>query len=311
MNGNDGTLITHREADGTRLSQRDLRLALMVALIWGVNFVVIRVGLDAYPPLLLVSLRFLVVAVIGTRLIPRPDMEWGWLIAIGLFLGAGQFGFLFLAMDKGMPAGPAAVVLQIQAAFTMVLALVVLGERPSRGRVVGMAVAVAGLVLLAIDAKQRVAFVGFSLTLVSALSWALGNIVIRRQAQAAARLSKPSEAEPSGLAVIVWASLIPPVPLFVLSLVLEGPTRIGEALGSLNLLGIGAILYLAGLATYVGFGTWTSLLSRYPASTVAPFSLLVPPVGLIAAWLILGEQPTGLALFGSAIVVGGLALSGR
>ena len=222
-----------------------------------------------------------------------------------------------------MPAGLAAVVLQIQAAFTMVLALVVLRERPSRGRVIGMAVAVVGLGLLALDAKQRVAFVGFSLTLVSALSWALGNIVVRRQAQAANRTSlveasgeatnepRPSGAKPSGLAVIVWASLVPPLPLFLLSLIVEGPTRIGEALGSLNLLGIGAILYLAGLATYVGFGTWTSLLSRYPASTVAPFSLLVPPVGLIAAWLLLGEQPSTLALLGSGIVVAGLALSGR
>ncbi len=300
----------------------------MVALIWGVNFVVIRVGLDAYPPLLLVSLRFLVVAVVGTRLVPRPKMAWGWLVAIGLFLGAGQFGFLFLAMDRGMPAGLAAVVLQIQAAFTMVLALVVLGERPSRGRVVGMTVAVVGLVVLAIDAKQRVAFVGFSLTLVSALSWAIGNIVIRRQAQAVTSVSAvepvelartgaessgvgASESRPSGLAIIIWASLIPPIPLFILSLLLEGPVRIGEALGSLNLLGIGAILYLAGLATYVGFGTWTSLLSRYPASTVAPFSLLVPPVGLLAAWLLLGEQPSALGLLGSGVVVGGLALSGR
>ncbi len=300
----------------------------MVALIWGVNFVVIRVGLDAYPPLLLVSLRFLVVAVVGTRLVPRPEMAWGWLVAIGLFLGAGQFGFLFLAMDRGMPAGLAAVVLQIQAAFTMVLALVVLGEGPSRGRVAGMTVAVVGLVVLAIDAKQRVAFVGFSLTLVSALSWAIGNIVIRRQAQAVTSVSavepfelarpgaqasgvRESDSRPSGLAIIIWASLIPPVPLFILSLLLEGPARIGDALGSLNLLGIGAILYLAGLATYVGFGTWTSLLSRYPASTVAPFSLLVPPVGLLAAWLLLGEQPSTLGLLGSGVVVAGLALSGR
>lgn len=107
--------------------------------------------------------------------------------------------------------------------------------------------------------------------------------------------------------MIVWASLVPPLPMLALSMVVEGPGRISEALSRIDFGGVGAIVYLAFAATFLGFGTWSSLMSRYEASTVAPFSLLVPPIGLAAAWLFLGERPAVLSIVGTVIVLAGLA----
>ena len=90
-----------------------------------------------------------------------------------------------------------------------------------------------------------------------------------------------------------------------------GSDRIGDALTHLDAAGVGAIAYLAVLATFVGFGTWNSLLSRHPATTIAPFSLLVAPIGILSAWLLLGEQPSGLVLIGSGMVVLGLLIPYR
>ncbi len=278
------------------MTHRDSAFAVAVVVIWGVNFVVIRVGLDSYPPLLMATLRFALVAGIGVWIVPRPAVSWSRLIAVGLTFGVGQFGFIFVAIDRGMSAGLAAVVLQAQAAFTLLFAVPVFRERISSRQLVGILVSTAGLVLLAFDVGDGVDLDGFVLTLFGAAAFGAGNIAIK-----GARTS-------DGLALIVWASLIPPIPLLVLSVWLEGPDRIGDAMSHFDVGGVGALLYLAVMATYVGFGTWSSLLSKYSASIVAPFTLIVPPIGLATAWLFLGERPPVLALAAATVIVAGVAI---
>ncbi|HEX6443788.1 MAG TPA: EamA family transporter [Streptosporangiales bacterium] len=273
-----------------------LLLAVLVAVIWGVNFVVIDVGLGHFPPLLFAALRFTLVALPAVFFVRRPGVAVRWVLAVGLFLGVGQFGLLFVAMATGMPAGLAALVLQTQALFTVLFAVVLLRELPNRRQLAGIAIAVLGMVLIGVERHASVPLLALLLTIAAGASWAVSNI--------ATRVARPRD----GLSLIVWASLVPPLPLTGLSLLIEGPGTDVTAFRHVSWSGLGALVYIVVLSTLVGYGIWTTLLREYPASQVAPFTLLVPVVGIAAAWLLLGEQPGLGELAGAVVVLAGLAV---
>ncbi|MEM5312153.1 EamA family transporter [Paraburkholderia sp. JHI869] len=283
------------------MSPKDLLLALVVVLAWGVNFVVIKVGLHGVPPLLLGALRFMLAAFPAVLFVKRPQLPLRWLLAYGATISLGQFAFLFTAMYVGMPAGLASVVLQAQAFFTLGFAAVFLRERFHAQNVVGLLIAAGGLALIGVQSvqggAQGMTIAGFVLTLCAACMWALGNIVTK----------KVGKVDLVGL--VVWASLVPPLPFLVLSYFMEGPQRIAAALSGIGMTSVGAIVYLAFVATLIGYSLWSRLLSKYPASQVAPFSLLVPIVGLASASLLLGEQLTSAEIGGAVLVMGGLAVN--
>ena len=279
------------------MSPKDLLLALVVIVVWGMNFVVIKVGLEEMPPLLLGALRFLLAAFPAILFIKRPQIPLRWLLAYGLTISFGQFAFLFSAMSLGMPAGLASLVLQSQAFFTLLFAVLLLGERLHRANLFGLLVAAAGLLLIGLQGDRIMTLAGFALTIGAAVMWALGNIITRK-------LGKVNL-----VGLVVWGSLIPPLPFLALSWLLEGPQAMESALRGLGLNSILVLIYLAFGATILGYGLWSRLLSRYPASQVAPFSLLVPVVGLSSAALLLDEHLSGLQLLGALLVMCGLLLN--
>jgi O-acetylserine/cysteine efflux transporter len=279
------------------MSPRDLLLALIVVIAWGVNFVVIKVGLHGVPPMLLGALRFTLAAVPAVFFVKRPKMPWRWLFAYGATISFGQFAFLFSAMYVGMPAGLASLVLQAQAFFTLIFAALFLHERFGLANVAGLLIALAGLAVIGLQGGHAMSAAGFVLTLCAACMWALGNIVTK----------KAGNVDLVGL--VVWGSLIPPLPFFAASFVFEGPRAIAAALTGISAMSIFAVVYLALIATLVGYSLWGRLLSRYPASQVAPFSLLVPIVGLASASLLLGEQLSVVQIAGALLVMAGLAVN--
>lgn len=279
------------------MSPKDLLLALVVIVVWGMNFVVIRVGLDNIPPMLLGALRFLLAAFPAVFFIKRPQMPLRWLLAYGLTISLGQFAFLFSAMKVGMPAGLASLVLQSQAFFTLFFAALFLGERLRATNLVGLLIAAGGLLLIGLQGDRSMTLAGFVLTICAASMWALGNIVTR----------KVGKVNLTGL--VVWGSLVPPIPFFVLSWLLEGPQTIESSLRGFGLSSALVLLYLSFGATILGYSLWSRLLSRYPANTVAPFSLLVPVVGLTSAALLLDEHLGLLQGLGALLVMLGLVVN--
>jgi O-acetylserine/cysteine efflux transporter len=279
------------------MSPRDLLLALVVVVAWGVNFVVIKVGLHGVPPMLLGALRFTLAAVPAVFFVKRPNLPWRWLFAYGATISFGQFAFLFSAMYVGMPAGLASLVLQAQAFFTLIFAALFLHERFRLPNIAGLLIAAGGLAVIGLQGGHSMTVAGFALTLCAACMWALGNIVTK----------KVGKVDLVGL--VVWGSLIPPLPFFAASYLFEGPQRIVAALSGISAMSIFAIVYLAFIATLIGYGLWSRLLSRYPASQVAPFSLLVPIVGLASASLFLDEQLTMVQIAGAMLVMAGLAVN--
>jgi O-acetylserine/cysteine efflux transporter len=279
------------------VSPKDLLLALVVIIVWGLNFVVIKIGLHDMPPMLLGALRFMLAAFPAMLFIKRPQIPLRWLLLYGLTISLGQFAFLFYAMSVGMPAGMASLVLQSQAFFTLLLAALFLGERLRMANLFGLLVAAAGLLLIGLQGDRLMTLAGFGLTIGAASMWALGNIVTRK-------LGKVNL-----VGLVVWGSLVPPLPFLALSWLLEGPEAIEAALRGINLESILVLIYLAFGATILGYGLWSRLLSRYPASQVAPFSLLVPVVGLTSSALLLDEQLGPLQVLGALLVMLGLLIN--
>jgi O-acetylserine/cysteine efflux transporter len=275
----------------------DLLTAVFVALVWGLNFVVIKLGLAELPPLLFSALRFTVAALPWIFFVGRPQAPWRIILSIGLFLGLLKFSALFIGMDLGMPAGLASLTLQAQAFFTVLFAAVWLKERPTPRHLIGMAVAFGGLALIALDfgaAPQSLA--GLGLVVLAAAFWGIANLFMKEARGV------------NALNLIVWVSLVPPLPLLAASLSLDGPEAVSAALIGLDWTGVGAVLYIGLGATIVGFGLWGRLLRRYPAAVVAPFSLLVPIFGMSSGALLLGEPLGPLRIAAAGLVLAGLAI---
>ena len=282
------------------LAPRDLLLTLATVTLWGFSFVPIKVGLRELPPFALAALRFFFAAVPLVLVIKRPRMPWRDIAGYGVAIGVVQFGLLFLGMQLGMPAGLSSLVIQMQVFFTIGLAIAFFGDRLQRHNLVGAGIATAGIVILAAQKLiegAHATLVGFALVIVAALAWGVGNVISKHAAAA-------HDADMFGL--IVWSSLIPPLPLAVLSFVFEGGTKAVSAVTSAGALTWACVLCLAWGATLFGFASWARLLHRYPTGLIAPFGLLIPVSGIACGAIFLGESLAPLQALGVALVFAGL-----
>ena len=285
------------------LSRGDLLRALAVVVIWGLNFVVMKVGLQGIGPMLLGALRFAMAALPFLLFVKFPDLPWRYVLAYGLAQGLGQFGFLFLGLQMGMTAGMASVVMQTQAFFTLLLAAPLLGERARAAQWMGLVVALGGLLLIATahgEGPGQMTLAGFVLTLGAGFMWAVSNIVVRLA-------NRIADYDP--LPFIVWSSVFPIVPFFALALWMDGPQTVARQLTGIGWPAVLSVMFLAWFATLLAYSLWTRLLKRHPAGRVTPFSLLVPVVGLWSAWMFFDEWPLPQQWLGAAAVLMGLVVN--
>ncbi|MGC0939978.1 UNVERIFIED_ORG: O-acetylserine/cysteine efflux transporter [Pantoea allii] len=287
------------------MSVKDMLLALCVVVAWGVNFVVIKLGLQGMPPFLLAGLRFTLVAFPAIFFVRRPPIPLRWLVVYGMTISFGQFAFLFLAIKLGMPAGLASLVLQAQAFFTLLLGALLLAEKLRWNHIVGIIIATLGMFLLATAGMEGQTSAGITLTtmmltLSAALSWGLGNITNK--------IIMRNRSVPI-MSLVVWSALVPIVPFFACSLLFDGQAAIVNSLLHIGLQTVLALFYLAFVATIVGYAIWGNLLSRYETWRVAPLSLLVPVVGIITAALVLDEHLSGQQMLGAVVIILGLLVN--
>jgi O-acetylserine/cysteine efflux transporter len=280
------------------MSPRHLLLALVLVTVWGVNFVAIRWGVDEVPPLLLSALRYAFAALPAVFFIRPPRAPLAVLVGYGMLIGVMQFGLLFVAIKLGMPAGLASLVMQLQVFFTIGLAVLIMRERPPRAvQLLGAVAAFTGIGVIGVEHFEAAALIPLLMTIGAAFFWGAGNIVVKRAGNV------------DMLSFVVWSSLVPPVPLFLASLLIEGPQAVPTALANITWVGAGSLLFIAYASTVFGYGAWNYLLSRYPTGAVAPFTLLVPIAGIGSASLLLGERISGLEIAGSLLVLFGLAIN--
>jgi len=271
-------------------------LALAVVAVWGTNFTVIRIGLDHLPPLLFCTLRFVFALLPAAFFLKRPQVPWTHLAAYGLFIGAGQFGLLFLAMNGHIAPGLASLVMQMQVFFTIGLSVWLAKESVRPFQVAALSLAAAGLVTIALHTDAETTPLGLGLTLLASLSWAGGNMVMKASGKVDA------------LAYVVWASLFSIPPLAVMSLVFEGWPAIRQGLAAADALTWGAVIWQSVGNTMFGFAAWGWLLARHPAAVVTPAALLVPVFGMAASAVFLHEPLPGWKLLAAGLVMTGLAV---
>ena len=278
------------------MSAAHVVLILLLVVIWGLTFVATRLALDDFSPAQLTALRFLIAAVPALWL-PRPPLSGGTLVLVGTSLFTGQFLFQFFGIALGAPPGLAALVVQTQALFTILFAALALGERPTSRQWTGTAVAFAGLALIATTLGGDLTVAGLGLTVLSAMSWGVGNVLVKRL--------PPVDT----LSLMVWLSLVPPLPALAVALLLDGPRALHpSALLAASWLGLGATLYIGLVATVLGYAIWGQLMRRYPAATVTPFALLIPFVAAAGSAVAFGERFGGFRLAGMALVLVGLGV---
>ena len=270
---------------------------LITVAVWGINFVLIRIGLNGIPPLLLCAIRFLFCAIPAVFFIPRPKCSWPLLISFGLVLFAFQFSFLFCGMEAGMSPGLASLVMQFQAFFTIGLSAWLFRDKPNAWKIMGAVISFLGIVIVGLHTQGEITPLGLILTLLGSLSWAGGNILSK----------KIGPVNP--LALVVWGSLVASPFLIIVTLALEGPAKISDSLQHISWASIGAIAYIVYLSTHLAYSLWSFLLNRYPAGTVAPFTLLVPVFGFVGSMMFLGEAIPGWKLLAAALVVLGLVFN--
>lgn len=284
------------------VTRRDMILAATVATLWGFNFLVIDWGMAGIPPLLFVAIRFAAVAVFAL-VVPRPRARWRSVIGVGLFMSLGQFALLYLSLGLGLQPGLAALLMQAQAVFTVVIAAGALRERPTPGQMFGVALGIAGLAAVAVGRGGDAPALAVVLALGAALSWAVGNVIARRAGVVTGR-------GPLGaLSLTVWSALVVPVPALVLAMTFEGPGAIGAGLAGFGIRALVSTVYTAGLCTLVGYAIFNGLLARNPSAAVVPWVLLAPVVAMAAAAALLGQIPAPAEIVGGAVLVLGVLVT--
>ncbi|WP_312812716.1 EamA family transporter [Sedimentibacter sp.] len=291
------------------MKKKDILLAALLVIMWGINFTVIKLGLKGVPSMLLIALRYLFTAFPAVFFVKKPKTELKYIVLFGLFVGVGQFACLFYAMEIGMPASIASIVLQIQAFISPVMAVFYLNEKIKTKQIIGFVIAAAGLLIIgaanARDGINAIPVLAIILNLLAPVFWSASNIV--------ARIASDKE-EAKGekldmLSLVVWSSLVPVIPLTALAFVFDTPQYIFYVITNFSGISIFSVLYLAVGATLFGYGVWGKLIGEYPMGKVAPIPLLVPVIALISARIVLDEQLSGMQWIGVVIILIGLVTS--
>lgn len=273
----------------------DILIAVMVAIIWGLAFVASRIALDELSPELMTAMRFAIAAV-PCLFIPKPKVAWWLLIAISSTLFLGQFLSQAYGIAHGVPVGLTSVVVQSQALFTIGFAALAFGERPPPVQTLGIGIAAAGLLMICGTVGYDFSAAAFAVLMISPLSFAVGNLLLR-----GARGVPMFD-------LFAWLCLASAVPMFVLTLITDGPAPIWTSLTQISLTAAVCMLMLGGISTSIAYWLWGRLLRDYPAAQVVPFALLVPFVGSAASSIVFGERFGPLRLPGMLTVIGGIAV---
>ncbi|HAT6335242.1 TPA: EamA family transporter [Legionella pneumophila] len=274
-----------------------LLLALLVVFVWGINFIFVKLSLEEFSPLLLCAVRFLLASVPAVFFIKPPAVPFKIIAGYGLIMFALQFALLFIGLRVGMTPGVASLLMQVQVFFSMFFAIIFLGEQPQVGQIIGALIAFIGIGVVALHFDHNVSLMGFLCILAAAASWGIGNLITKKIHSV------------NLIAVIVWSSFVACLPMFILSLVFEGPESFVTAYEHMTWKGILSVLYIVYISTWVGYGVWNWLISRYPVGMVVPFTLLVPVVGILSSVFILGEPFYLWKLVAGLLVISGLCIN--
>ena len=274
-----------------------LLLVLLVVLVWGINFIFVKLALQDMSPLLLCALRFLLASIPAIFFIKPPKVTFKMILGYGFFMFALQFSLVFMGMYVGMTPGMASLIMQVQVFFSMFFAVLLFGEQPQFTQIFGALVSFAGIGIVAFHFDQHVSLLGFACILGAAASWGIGNLIAKKMHTT------------DLISVVVWGSFVICLPMFAAALLLEGPQSFVKSYQHITWTGVGSLMYIVYASTWLGYGVWNWLLGRYPVNVVVPFTLLIPLVGIISSVVVFGEPFQLWKLVACLLVISGLCIN--
>lgn len=277
------------------LSVRPLHLGLflLITLVWGVNFAVVKSGIEDFPPILFIALRFALVAAILVPFAKRPTGYWPQVAGVSFTLGLLHFSLMFTGI-KQVDASTAAIAIQLQVPFAALLAAIFFKDRLGWRRALGMAVAFAGVVVIAGEPQLRGDFLYLCLIVAAACVWAVTNIQVK------------SLTEVDGMTLNAWVALMAVPQLLLASFLLEEGQIAAVAAAPLG--SYLAIAYNSVGVVIFGYGCWYWLLKRYDVNDVMAFTLIIPVFGVLSGVIFLGETLTLVFLTGAALTLLGVGI---
>ncbi len=276
------------------MSKKDGLLALLVTFIWGINFSVIKLGLGAMDPFLLASLRFLLTAIPLVFILPKPEVKFIWVAVYGLLFGVGLWGMVNLGIRLGASPGVASLLLQLSAYFTIIFGYFFFSEKLNCYQILAMLISLLGLLILIFSNGESSNLFALFLVIVGAFSMGLTNVLIKKHS--------PKNV----FSFMAWSSLFSPIPLLLLAEFTNKQFSLVSALASIDAWAVFSILFQVYITTLFAYWVWNNLLKKYPISTVAPISLLVPVFGFIGSAVIFNEELTAIKLISSGLILLGL-----
>jgi O-acetylserine/cysteine efflux transporter len=275
-----------------------LLLALAIVAVWGTNFVVIKISLDSFPPFYFAALRYIFVLFPAVFFLRIPKVSWGNLCIYGLATGVGQFGVMYYAVNSQISPGLASLVVQTQVFFTIGFAMFFAKEGLRLYQALAVAVAMTGLVIIALHTDSTTTFLGLALVVFAGFSWGVANTVSRRAGAI------------NMLSYVVWASAFSIPPLLIISLIFEGGVHhLWEVTLAAPMGAWVGVLWQSWANTLFGYAAWGWLLSKHPAAVVAPAPLLVPIFGMGASAFFLDEALPNWKVMAAGLVIAGLVVN--
>jgi len=272
-------------------------LVMLVIIIWGFNFVVIKVGLKEMSPLVFCFLRFFLASVPAIFFLPRPTAPFKMIVAYGLIMFALQFSLLFIGIKVGMTAGLASLLLQVQVFFTILFATLFLGETPNKWQIIGALISFLGIGIVAINLGGNLSIIGFILIILAAACWGVSNIISKK-------IGKTNM-----VSLVVWGSFFAWPPLLLIAIMFDGLDSILNSFQHFSWLAVAAVAYNVYPATLFGYATWSWLMYRYSVLTIAPFTLLVPVFGMLSSFLVLNEPLQLWKILAAMLIISGLCIN--
>ncbi|MBL4832286.1 MAG: EamA family transporter [Aliivibrio sp.] len=280
------------------MSRKDFLISAFVMLIWGFNFVMIKLGASEVNPLLMTAARFTLAVVPLIFFIRKPDVAWRYLISYGVIFGVGVWGMASWSVTAGVTAGMSSVLLQTNVLFGILVGIVIYKETLNRLKIMGCGLALLGLVISIVTTNGNVTSFGLMLIMISAISWTSIGVIVKA--------SKVKQA----FAFNVWGMLFAPIPLVILAVSLYGTDVLNHAYEVWSWNTSLAVMFQAYPTTLFGYWVWNRMLLKYPFSTVAPITLLVPIFGLFSGYIVYNETLStpqlyscGLFLIGTLMII--------
>jgi len=271
---------------------RHILIALIVPLTWGFGFAFAKAGLGHFPPLLLMGLRFVLAALLLVWFVPIPRGHLWTLCWISFIAATLQYGLTFSGLAR-MAATPAVLLVQSEVIFGVIIAAILLGERPSLRQFLGIVAGLGGVAVILDAPALEEQWIGVMLVLSGALIWAFGQVLIRR-----------IEGALTGFQLTAWIGVMAGPQMLLASLLIDG-----DPLPAIKAAPIEAwmtVVYLGVVMTALGYSAWYYVLGRYPVPMVMPVLLLLPVAAIFGAVTMLGEVPDPTVLAGGLVVIFGV-----